>query len=317
MPISIKEMDSLEGWAHIVGDYLRKIRKVSDEKRIEEIVDTFRKHLEEKERFAVVAYQNRKPIGYLTGRKYGLVFETSSFYLDENAVKENVGARLVKTLTKKVFDELGFNYFRQNIMLPFKTGKTFKQDLENAGFLIFERCEMKLDPTKTNVGEINLPEDYSFGSFKKENAEDYIAVMCKANQPGHPDLAIYPEMKEVKWTLPVFAGITKNFEALEDTINPQIMKSDEIAGMSVVLRDNPERAYIAEMAIHPDHQRKGLGKNLMKKIIRGCAEQKIKELMLAVSKDNEAAFSLYQKLGFTEVRQYLAITKKNAEVVKA
>ena len=195
-------------------------------------------------------------------------------------------------------------------MLPFETGPTFMNDLENEHFIIFERCEMVLNPTKIEIEEIILPDEYTFSSFKKDRAEEYIAIMCKANKPGHPDLAIYPEMKEVKTTMPVFAGITKNFESLIDEINPQIQKSDEIAGMTIVLRDNPKRAYIAEMAIHPDHQRKGLGKNLMKKIIEGCKKEEIIELMLAVSKDNIAAYTLYKKMGFKEIRQYLAITKE-------
>ncbi|MHA1125773.1 MAG: GNAT family N-acetyltransferase [Candidatus Heimdallarchaeota archaeon] len=306
-------MDSLEGWGHLIGDYLRKVRNISDEKRIEEVVETVAKLLQEKERYAVVAYKNEKPIGYITGKKYGVVFETTSFYLDKVAVKENVGARMTSALTKIAFEALDFQYFRQNIMLPFETGETFKEDLKKEEFQIFERCEMNLNPTKIAVGEINLHADYSFASFNKEKVEEIIGVMCKANKPGHPDLAIYPEMKEVKTTLPIFAGITKNFEALDDDINPQIMKGNDIAGITFVLRDNPNRAYIAEMAIHPDHQRKGLGKNLLKKIIEGCVKQNITELMLAVSKDNIAAFTLYQKIGFEEVKQYLAITKEKNE----
>ncbi|MHA1356422.1 MAG: GNAT family N-acetyltransferase [Candidatus Heimdallarchaeota archaeon] len=242
MTITVKEMDSLEGWSNLVGDYLRKIRKISDEKQITEVIETFAKHLDEKERYAVVAFKEEKPIGYLTGRKYGIVFETSSFYLDEEAIKENVGAKLVDALTKKVFDELGFKYFRQNIMLPFEFGSTFKEekkvfdelgfkyfrqnimlpfefgstfkeDLKSKGFQIFDRCEMKVNPMETKLEPYELHSNYIFEPFKKERVEEIIGVMCSANEPGHPDLVIYPEMKEVKTTMTVFARFTKNWEA--------------------------------------------------------------------------------------------------------
>ncbi|MHA1245628.1 MAG: GNAT family N-acetyltransferase [Candidatus Heimdallarchaeota archaeon] len=313
MTITVKEMDSLEGWSNLVGDYLRKIRKISDEKQITEVIETFAKHLDEKERYAVVAFKEEKPIGYLTGRKYGIVFETSSFYLDEEAIKENVGAKLVDALTKKVFDELGFKYFRQNIMLPFEFGSTFKEDLMSKGFQIFDRCEMKVNPMEAKLEPSEMHSNYTFEPFKKDRVEEIIGVMCSANEPGHPDLVIYPEMKEVKTTMTVFARFTKNWEALDPALNPQITKNNEIAGMSIVLRDNPKRAYIAEMAVHPDHQRKGLGKNLMKRIFDECSKQEITDLLLAVSKDNVGAFKLYQKLGFEEIRQYLAITKEKNE----
>ena len=309
MSIIIKEMDSIENWAHLIKEYLTNVRKVSDEKQITDVVNSFAENLKEKKRFVVVAYKEEKPIGYLSGRPYGIVFETSSFYLQQEAVEANVGAQLVETLAKKTFGELGFKYFRQNIMLPFEFGLTFREDLKKKDFMIFERCEMKIDPTKTKLDNYELHEDYSFEPFTKEKADEVISLMCKANVPGHPDLYIYPEMKEVEATKKVFAGITKNFEALDGALNPQIVKGKEIAGMSIVLRDSPKRAYIAEMAILPEHQRKGLGKNLLKRIIDECAKQDITDLLLAVSKDNIGAFKLYQKFGFEEFRQYLAITK--------
>lgn len=313
MSITIKEMDSLASWSNLVGDYLRKIRKVTDKKQIAEVIDTFAKNLDEKKRYAVVAYKDEKPIGYLTGRPYGIVFETSSFYIDQEAIEANVGAQLVNALAKKASNELGFQYFRQNIMLPFEVGTNFRKDLTKNEFKIFDRCEMKVNPTEVKLESMELHSDYTFEPFNKERVEEIIGVMCKANEPGHPDLAIYPEMKEVKTTLPIFAGFTKDFDALDPALNPQITKNDVIAGMSIVLRDNPTRAYIAEMAVHPEHQRKGLGKNLLKRIIDECVKQEITELLLAVSKDNIGAFKLYQKLGFEEFRQYLAITKEKNE----
>lgn len=301
-------MNTVEGWSELIREHLTKHRNVTDEKQINEIIETFSGGLEKKNRYVVVAYKEEKPIGYLSGGPYGIVFETSSFFLHPEAIEENVGSQLVESLAKKAFDELEFKYFRQNIKLPFDFGLTFKENLLGNGFKIFERCEMVLDPTKVKLENHKIPKEYSFEPFTKERVDEIIGVMCKANVPGHPDLYIYPEMSEVEPTKEIFARLSKNFEALGEALNPQIVKENKIAGMSIVLRDNPTRAYIAEVAIHPDHQKKGLGKALMKKIIDECAKENISELLLACTKSNIVAYDLYLKLGFKEIHQYLAIT---------
>ena len=63
-----------------------------------------------------------------------------------------------------------------------------------------------------------------------------------------------------------------------------------------------------KIAILPEFAGKGLGKQLMAAVMNLAAELHIAEISLDVSANNEAAVSLYQKLGF--VTERLSCVKK-------
>lgn len=91
------------------------------------------------------------------------------------------------------------------------------------------------------------------------------------------------------------------------------VKDDEIAGIAVMLKNKAKsRRHSAKLAImvSPDHQNKGIGSALMKKLIEE-ADKKLglRRLELLVLTDNKPAIKLYEKFGFkTEA------TRKNAAV---
>lgn len=62
-----------------------------------------------------------------------------------------------------------------------------------------------------------------------------------------------------------------------------------------------DEGQITNIAVHPDYRKHGIGKRLMQTMINQCAETDIATLTLEVRKSNEAARSLYEKLGFQEV----------------
>lgn len=55
---------------------------------------------------------------------------------------------------------------------------------------------------------------------------------------------------------------------------------------------------ITNLAVLPDHRRAGIGENLMKKVLEEAKENAWEEVSLEVRVSNEAAISLYEKLGF-------------------
>ena len=54
------------------------------------------------------------------------------------------------------------------------------------------------------------------------------------------------------------------------------------------------------IAVHPDHLRKKIGKNLIKHIILIVADQKVNVILLEVSVNNFSARKCYQSLGFVQ-----------------
>ena len=66
------------------------------------------------------------------------------------------------------------------------------------------------------------------------------------------------------------------------------------AGMIVIA----DEANITNIATHPDHRRKGIGKVLLGRLIDICVENGFLLITLEVRKSNAAAIGLYNSLGF-------------------
>jgi ribosomal-protein-alanine N-acetyltransferase len=60
-----------------------------------------------------------------------------------------------------------------------------------------------------------------------------------------------------------------------------------------------DEMHIHEVAIHPDHRRKGLGVLLIHSLLSEAATQNITRIYLEVRPSNHSAIKLYEKCGFT------------------
>jgi len=58
---------------------------------------------------------------------------------------------------------------------------------------------------------------------------------------------------------------------------------------------------ILNLAVHPDYRRKGLGENLLRRVLAACVELGIRQVRLEVRLNNTAALNLYSKVGFSRV----------------
>jgi ribosomal protein S18 acetylase RimI-like enzyme len=69
----------------------------------------------------------------------------------------------------------------------------------------------------------------------------------------------------------------------------------------VPFRHKKERVYlIANVAVHPDHRRKGIARALTERAMQHAREKKISNIWLHVRDDNPGAIDLYTKLGFIQ-----------------
>lgn len=59
-------------------------------------------------------------------------------------------------------------------------------------------------------------------------------------------------------------------------------------------------ADITDIAVHSDYRRCGLGAEIMRLLIRICAERGVKTVNLEVKTTNAAAIALYKKMGFEQ-----------------
>ena len=237
-----------------------------------------------------------------------VTLEMTSFYIQPENQKEKCTSKLIAALADIGFKN-GFKYFRFLKITPFTKETDFEEDLKKIGFMIFPRAQMMLDLTGDFNTPITIPTDYQLVPFAKEQVDDIMEIMKAANAEGHSDYYIYPEMGDVTICRKVFGSFSNDFADFDKALNPQIVFNRKIIGMSFVMATNPETAFIAEISVHPEHQRKGLGKALMNSIIENCRKKGIKRLGLAVTIDNSGAFHLYEKIGFKETKKVLAIVK--------
>lgn len=308
MSLIIQEKKSIEGFEEYYRDYLKNYRKVADEKEIEEAVKRLQSRFAEKKGHLFQAKINDKIVGHIYGVDSGIVFEVNSFYVNPESYSFNCGSELVKTITAKAF-EIGYKHFRQAMNLLHNKESTFEKNLENDDYLIFTRFGMIKELRANDDYTFTLPEGYSFEPFSIEKADEIIQVIVDSNPKGHTDFDIYPEMRDVNETKKIFGQFSNNFKDFDPEINPQIVFDGKIIGISCIMKQGEKKAFVAEVSIVPEHQRKGLGKALMKKIMQACLDKGCNRLGLAVTKDNIGAYKLYQNLGFKDTSEFLAIIK--------
>jgi GNAT superfamily N-acetyltransferase len=76
----------------------------------------------------------------------------------------------------------------------------------------------------------------------------------------------------------------------------------ELAGAGRALADGLDCAYVADVAVHPDHQGRGLGTRIIKELVERAAGHK-KIILYA----NPGTEGFYESLGFLRMRTAMAI----------
>jgi ribosomal-protein-alanine N-acetyltransferase len=80
-----------------------------------------------------------------------------------------------------------------------------------------------------------------------------------------------------------------------------------------------EEVHILNLAVHPDHRRKGIGRELLSQCLRHFSNKGIKSAILEVRVRNKNAISLYETTGFRSIglrRKYYSDTGEDALVMK-
>jgi ribosomal protein S18 acetylase RimI-like enzyme len=72
---------------------------------------------------------------------------------------------------------------------------------------------------------------------------------------------------------------------------------DEIAGIIIGTIDN-NKGYYYRIAVHPDYQRRGLGKRLIESLRTRFEQRNVTKIMITADEHNEPILSLYESLGY-------------------
>lgn len=86
------------------------------------------------------------------------------------------------------------------------------------------------------------------------------------------------------------------YEALKNSwYSISIFDNKQLVGFGRMICDGVVHALILDVIIHPDFQAKGIGKEVMSKLVTKCKEHKIRDIQLFSAKDKGG---FYEKLGF-------------------
>ncbi len=79
-----------------------------------------------------------------------------------------------------------------------------------------------------------------------------------------------------------------------------------LAAVALVSRLGPGMAHLAQLAVHPEAARRGLGTRVLTAAMRGAAAHDLAAMSLLVSADNQSARRLYRGHGFTAAAAFLS-----------
>ncbi len=75
-------------------------------------------------------------------------------------------------------------------------------------------------------------------------------------------------------------------------------RTDRAAGFAVVTETSPRKAHLAQLAVAPEYQGRGLGRRILSRVIDRLQEMSYDGLSLMVSRENHRALDLYRSMGF-------------------
>ncbi|MFL5829450.1 MAG: GNAT family N-acetyltransferase [Solirubrobacteraceae bacterium] len=91
-----------------------------------------------------------------------------------------------------------------------------------------------------------------------------------------------------------------------------VFAGDGLVGAGRCLADGLDCAYVADVAVHPDHQGRGLGKAIIRELVRSAEHHK-KIILYA----NPGTEGFYRQLGFLHMNTAMAIWRDQARGINS
>jgi ribosomal protein S18 acetylase RimI-like enzyme len=141
--------------------------------------------------------------------------------------------------------------------------------------------------------EFALPEGYERRTLDGVREDDLYPCYCVAFQAG--DARFFFDQNEEE-RRDYFDTLCLD-EARGEPGSSLVFKDGDIAGFTYVLPYGETNRHISCMCVHPDHQRRGLGRFMLVFAMQEVAAQGHKSITLGTDTDM-AAFHFYRKYGF-------------------
>ena len=80
-----------------------------------------------------------------------------------------------------------------------------------------------------------------------------------------------------------------------------VVDDDAVVGYAGLVIAPPDEAWVNNMAVRRDHQRRGIGRMLLEELLRIAREHGVRHTLLEVAADNAPAQALYDAYGFEAI----------------
>jgi GNAT superfamily N-acetyltransferase len=99
-------------------------------------------------------------------------------------------------------------------------------------------------------------------------------------------------------------GWNKGYQFTADDLSQAIKNSwyvlslhdaDRLIGFGRLISDGVHHALVVDLIIHPDYQGKGLGSELLERLVKKCRHHRIRDVQLFSARDK---FAFYERFGF-------------------
>jgi ribosomal-protein-alanine N-acetyltransferase len=132
-----------------------------------------------------------------------------------------------------------------------------------------------------------------------QNMKDEMSALVEIRTMSYADLKSVITVEKKAYPHPWTLGIFR--DCLRIGYNAWVMTLDkEIIGYGIVMLSAGE-AHILNICIEPDFQKKGLGRYLLRHILKKSKQTDVDMVLLEVRRSNTAAQQLYQSEGFHEL----------------
>ncbi len=132
-----------------------------------------------------------------------------------------------------------------------------------------------------------------------QNMNTELSALVEIRTMSYSDLKAVIVVEEKAYPYPWTLGIFR--DCLRIGYNAWVMTLDQdVIGYGIVML-SPGEAHILNICIDPEYQKKGLGRHLLRHILKKSNQTDIDMILLEVRRSNAGAQQLYQSEGFHEL----------------
>ena len=210
-------------------------------------------------------------------------------------------------------DNLSSDYFFDLVSYVYNFGKTqnvhffrcsrdfnpsseLHERFSSSDFALHERFFMTLYLADFSFPAPSLSNQYSSSSKVVEHLQDIAPCIFNAVKDSL-DAKLYPEYHTVDSINRLFGLNLVDQNEFDNEASILVFTNTTLVGLNLIGFDGDKKAYISQLAIHPDHRRNHLGRFAMITSINSLKQMGKEVVYLHVTSGNPAQ-QLYESLGF-------------------